>query len=399
MKVFKLFAVAALVALSTSLSAQEANRDENGKFVRGPYLTNKFVDNWFISVAGGVNVFGDGGYKVRLGGSLDANVGKWFLPSIGARIGYNGLTGSMWAPTPSKFGDVLDPEMGMYKQKFGFAYLHADALWDVFNTFGGYKERLWDLVPYLHTGAIITYNRADAVKFTDSREFAAGLGLLNNVRLHERVDFTIDLRALITGGKHHLAKDGVSAALQATFGVSVNLGKTGWTRASEWHNPVDTEKIAAVEATAAALTAANATLTKEKETLVKKNEKLTEEVAQLNKKNEEQKAVASNIGPASVYFEIGKTTLSQKELQHLDYYLKNVLPLVDKTKVTVLTGSADSETGTVKRNKYLCKKRVEYVLDLLVKNYGLSADKFQIKTKIADEGTAALNRAVIISFE
>ena len=49
------------IALSMSVSpaaiAQEnGNRDENGKIVRGPYLTNRFCDNWFMGVGGGINI-------------------------------------------------------------------------------------------------------------------------------------------------------------------------------------------------------------------------------------------------------------------------------------------------------------------------------------------------------
>ena len=45
------------MAFAPAAMAQEnGNRDENGKIVRGPYLTNKFGDNWFIGVAGGVNI-------------------------------------------------------------------------------------------------------------------------------------------------------------------------------------------------------------------------------------------------------------------------------------------------------------------------------------------------------
>ena len=114
---------------------------------------------------------------------------------------------------------------------------------------------------------------------------------------------------------------------------------------------------------------------------------------------EEAKAALEDVGPASVYFEIGQTTLSQKELQHLDFYLKNILPNVGENKVAVLTGSADSKTGTMRRNKYLSQKRVDYVKKLLVEKYGISTDNCQFRSSIATEGDAALGRAVIISFE
>jgi hypothetical protein len=32
------------------MAQEDGNRDENGKIVRGPYETNRFGDNWFISV-------------------------------------------------------------------------------------------------------------------------------------------------------------------------------------------------------------------------------------------------------------------------------------------------------------------------------------------------------------
>ena len=55
MKAIKFFAAAAVVALSAAFAspvfAQEnGNKDENGKVVRGPYLTNRFIDNTFVSV-------------------------------------------------------------------------------------------------------------------------------------------------------------------------------------------------------------------------------------------------------------------------------------------------------------------------------------------------------------
>jgi outer membrane protein OmpA-like peptidoglycan-associated protein len=116
-------------------------------------------------------------------------------------------------------------------------------------------------------------------------------------------------------------------------------------------------------------------------------------------KNRPVKAALEYVDPASVYFEIGQTTLSQKELQHLDFYLKNVLPNVGDKKVAVITGSADSKTGTVRRNQYLSRKRVDYVMNILSEKYGVEADRFQVRTQVAKEGDPTLNRAVVISFE
>jgi outer membrane protein OmpA-like peptidoglycan-associated protein len=275
-------------------------------------------------------------------------------------------------------------------------------MWNISHAIGGYKEtRLWNVIPYGHTGFLMTYDRGDDAQNFSDREFAMGLGLLNNIRLCDRVDLTLDLRGILTGGRHHAATGGVAGAIQMTVGASVNLGKTNWTRAANWHNPSDVDALAAAAASAAALTAANAALADEKAELEKKNAELAQANDELQKALEDAKANAglTEVGPAAFYFEIGKTTLSAKELEHLDFYLKNVLPNVGDKKVAVITGSADSKTGTVRRNKYLSQKRVDYVMNILAEKYGIEADRFQVRTQVANEGEAALNRAVIISFE
>jgi outer membrane protein OmpA-like peptidoglycan-associated protein len=404
MKTIKLFAAVAFVALSAALStpvlAQEnGNKDENGKIVRGPYLTNRIIDNTFVSVAGGITMPFHKDYKTAISPALDIYLGKWVTPCVGLRLGYTGITGSIWSPVANIFGSELNTENNMYKAKYGSAYIHGDVMWNISNAIGGYKEtRLWNFVPYVHAGYVLGYSLEKGDKSRD-KEFGAGVGLLNNIRVHERVNITLDVRSMFAGGRFHGATGGCTTNLTAALGLSVNLFKTNWVRSENWHNPVDTDKIAAVEATAAALTAANATLESDKAKLTKENEELNAEVVELRKRPTEAKAALEDVGPASVYFEIGQTTLSQKELQHLDFYLKNVLPNVGNKKVAVLTGSADSKTGTARRNKYLSQKRVDYVMSLLSEKYGIEADRFQVRTQVAKEGDAALNRAVIISFE
>lgn len=386
------------MAFAPAAMAQEnGNRDENGKIVRGPYLTNKFGDNWFIGVAGGVNIFGDGGYKPGVGGALDVNVGKWFTPSVGARLGYNGLTGAEWSNTASVLGTSLDASKNMYKQQFGFAYVHADVLWNISHAFSGYKEtRFWNFIPYFHSGYHLTYGKKD-VDYRD-QEFAAGFGLLNNLRLCKRLDLTLDVRGVLLSSRHH-ATAGVAGYITTSLGLSVNLGKTNWVRASNWHNPADEDRIGAAEASAAALAAANAALAADKKNLTDEVNALKGENADLKNKLNNVKPGLENVGPAAFFFEIGKTQLSKKELEHLDFYLTNVLPYVNGKKVTVLTGRADSKTGSARRNKYLCEKRVEYLKNILVEKYGIDASNFSVKTEVVADGDAALSRAAVISFE
>ncbi len=372
MKAVKFFLAALALAtvsmfVSPSVNAQEnGNRDENGKVVRGPYLTNKFGDNWFVNLGGGINLGYDNS-DWAVGGALNVNAGKWITPAVGARVGYNGITGM----------DGL------------FSYIHADALWNISNAIGGYKEtRLWDFVPYLHAGLIID-------KPIAGKEWAAGAGLLNIIRLSDRIDLTLDVRG--NTYKRYSRAGYISAAV----GFSVNLGKTNFVRAANWHNPEDVAALDAAAASAAALAAANAALEAEKAELQKANDELTGKNSDLEKALAEAEANSGlkDVEPAAFYFEIGKTTLAAKELAHLDFYLKNVLPFVKGKTVTVITGSADKKTGTAKRNNYLCQKRAEYLQNLMVEKYGIDASAFEVRTLIATEGDASLGRAVVVSFE
>ena len=80
-----------MMAAPEAKAQEDNNRDEIGRVVRGPYMTNRFGDNWFIGAGGGINLFLLDQYTPAIGPSVDANFGKWFTPSIGMRAGYQGI--------------------------------------------------------------------------------------------------------------------------------------------------------------------------------------------------------------------------------------------------------------------------------------------------------------------
>ena len=132
MKRLKFFlGAAALIAVTATVSpamnAQEReNRDMNGNIVRGPYETNRFGDNWFIGAGGGINIFWNEGYDVKIAPSIDANFGKWFTPAVGMRIGYQGINAQAWSNEPGVLGSTLDEGRNQYLQKFGYMYISCN---------------------------------------------------------------------------------------------------------------------------------------------------------------------------------------------------------------------------------------------------------------------------------
>ena len=415
MKRLNLFlGAAALIAVSLTASpavmAQEnGNRDENGKVVRGPYETNRFSDNWFIGVGGGINILWNDGFtadNLKIAPSIDANFGKWFTPSVGMRVGYQGINSQVWSPTATVLGPTMDTDKKMYLEKMGYMYIHGDFLWNISNAFSGYKQtRFWDFVPYLHAGYFRSYG-LDGVDFAKN-EIAAGAGLLHNLRLAERLDLIIDMRATVVNGRVRDAS-GVAVLPTVTMGLAVDLGWPAFVRTStvlaEFES-VTVDQIAALEAAALALEIANTSLQEENAMLSASNRKLNKEVKALKAKADSQAFSATDffeeMGPAVVYFNIGQTVLDDKEMQHMDFIAKNILEKVDQeTKIHItVAGTADGTTGTLKRNQYLSKARGEYVMNLLTQKYGISKDRIVLHPEVISKpANPALSRTVTITF-
>ena len=398
-------AALAAVAMTASpaLNAQEnGNRDENGQIVRGPYETNRFGDNWFIGAGGGINLFLQDGYDPAIGPSIDFNFGKWFTPSVGMRMGYQGIISKVWANMPTDLGPQRNADNGMYAQKFGYMYIHGDFLWNVSNAFSGYKEtRFWNFVPYAHAGYYRSYG-LNGLDFS-SNEIAAGLGLLHNLRLADRLDLIVDMRATAVSGRVH-QDNGVAIIPSVTMGLAVDLGWPGFVRTSTIVNAIEianAEKVAILEAAALALEAANLSLVEENEELADANDDLTKQLANLKKTEVDYSTFFEKMEPAIVYFEIGQAVLDDKEMQHLDFIAKNLIASADKNTKIYLTllGTADSNTGTMSRNQHLSEARAKYIYDILTTKYNISKERLIIKSEVVKNSPKPeLSRAVSVSF-
>lgn len=397
--------IAVLMAASPALNAQEnGNRDENGKIVRGPYNTNRFGDNWFIGVGGGINFYVNEGSVPAIAPSIDANFGKWFTPSVGMRVGYQGIASKVWTDAPGALGTVLDPDKGMYAQKFGYMYIHGDFLWNFSNAVSGYKQtRFWNFIPYLHAGYYRSYGLKD-VQFVDN-EIAGGAGLLHDLRLAERLDLIIDMRVTVVNGRAVGGSD-PSVIPSVTAGLAVDLGWPVFIRTSTLVGAVEAvnaERVAALENTIAALELANIALKDDAQKMSAANEKLQNENEGLKKElaEDDYTEFFEAMEPAVLFFEIGKTVLGEKELKHLDFLAKSLIAQADeRTKLQLtLLGSADSNTGSMGRNQKISAARSQYVYDLLTEEYGISPDRIVVRSEVVKaDSKPEMSRAVVVSF-
>ncbi len=382
---------AASLLFSVNATAQENNnRDENGKVVRGSYETNKAFDNIFIGIGAGYNsgIWGLGkngnttgstkwgtNYPINFQGigglGVDVFVGKWFTPAIGTRIGYMGLsnhTGNKFSTTPNQH------------------YIHADFIWNMFNSFAGYKEtRVWNLNPYFTTG-VLGYKATGTTKY--DWEYAAGFGLLNTWRLSSRVGLFLDLTALVAHSRQYPGASKLSPKrfffpLSANFGLQFNLGKTNFDRHSTITPvvipvPFTTEQYNALKDKVAALEKENASLKNKIAALEKEVAPLRSLVNGQTYLYENGKFTAVDVkagAPVSIYFDMGSAKLSAREKAHLEYFTNNIATADTKVEVN---GYADKATGSAKTNQALSEKRAKAVVDLL-KKAGVAESNIECK--------------------
>ena len=395
MKIKSLLLVAAAFAISVAASAQETNKDENGKRIYGPYETNAFGDNWFINANIGLNISMDGGFAnlTRVGAlnygaglTVDLAAGKWFTPCFGARLGWAGWgTGNVGGN--SKFGG--------FPGVWGFNYVHADVLWNISHQFAGYKElRRANVVPYFTSGMV--FGRKLGTNDRIRMGLGIGAGVMVQIRCSDLISFVPDVRFIGFNGEIADVK-GIAGQFSATVGVQFNLPRSNWTRKATTVAAY-TAAVADAEAARDAAKVSEQKAVAAKEAADAKADKLAKENEELRKKLAEVKAIrVVDLGenPVAAYFEIGQTKLSDKEMAHLKYNVKTAIAGNQDVKL-ILTGSADKFGGSNKRNRQLAQKRADYVINLLVKEFGLSVDNFEVVTTVVD-GTSPLSRAVIIS--
>lgn len=434
--VLALCTISAVASAETKGEKDTSNKDENGKTVRGPYLSNRFIDNTFVGAAWGMNMFSQSkiDFKARVTPTaLDVYLGKWFTPSVGLRLAYTGLTGS------ENSTKTIPDSSEKLIEKFGFAYVHGDVLWNISNTIGGFREdRLWNFVPYLHAGYLRLYDvRDDANAGTDDKhdsnekdnEVAGGVGLLNLIHVHKRLNLTLDVRDMLFSGRfHNWDKGGVCNGFTATLGLQVLIGNTRFDRVDAAAAAGAAAGAGALAAAEAALAAAQAALAKSEEdnkALADANKNLTDDNNNLNDDKKDladqlAKALANagaaeaagnagnadnaksplDFGSIKLYFRYNQSTLTPTEKAHLRYYLDAVLAKNPDAEFYV-TGCADKSTGTEEFNVNLSKERAENTIDLLVDEYGISRDKIHFRdSRILDDNKneLSLDRFVLIEF-
>ncbi len=331
--------------------------------------TNSFWANWYVSAGldfnaaytSQENCSNKNPFSVDRGTfGFDVAVGKWFTPGIGLRTKFQGL----WAKQVNTRTN---------HPSYKFWNLHEDVTFNLSNLFFGYNEkRVWNFIPYVGIG--IGRNMS-----ANNYDITYNAGLLNNFRVSKH--FTIFLDAYITAVEGSFdganpdpwrSYDKVSQRhwdklVGLSVGVTYNLGKCTWEKTP------DVDALMAMNREQ--MDALNASLKEQQD----ENARLRD---MLSKQKPAEKVVETRTElvstSQSVFFNIGSSKIASRK------DLVNVKEVAEYAKANnkkiLVTGYADSKTGSAEFNQQLSEKRAQVVADELVK-MGVNRDNIIVEGK------------------
>ena len=234
----------ALVVVAMSAFAQQ---EVDPKPSHANFVTNKFWDNWEIGAGVGVQTwfFGDnqdeGKFGKRLSYEVDVQATKWITPVFGARLQAQGLqmeSTCQYLDNNSNYKDVF-PGFTAKQNDWSYFFIHADAMVNVRNWIGGYKEmRVWQPIVFGGFGYARSHI-SGAGKF-GNQEWAFSYGLLNKFRVSKSIDLTLEAKNMLVresfglrGGDPQATYDDFNKygnLLSLTAGVTYRFNRRGFAR-------------------------------------------------------------------------------------------------------------------------------------------------------------------------
>jgi len=355
--------------------------------------TNSFWANWFTQLGGGVGVAQKNGYS--FGDATDFgrtygisfSVGKWFTPGYAMRItvdweAFGGLDD--WATA----GNGAPYQIS--KASKNYAYAVYENLFNLSNLIYGYNEnRFWNVSLLPRAGVarnfcLNTYTPMIGVGAQSMWRFSNEFG----VYLEGSMNWTTDAFFKNLTGDY---KNGAEKIYDIKIGVCYNWGKNTWSKAV---NLEDYEALS--EEACAKLNDLRGQLQSEQDENARLRAELAKKPVEVPAPSAPEKIIVANT--VSSFFNINSAKLnSKKDLINLEAIATTAKNTGAKV---VITGTADSKTGSSAYNQTLSENRAKAVAEELI---NLGVDKDKIETRgiggVNDVTPYTLNRRAIIELK
>ena len=348
------------LALASASVASYAQTDV--PTVKYSVATNSFWSNWFVQAGAAWNAWYSGEEhgsdlkkspfkKFRTHPGASVALGKWFTPGIGLRTKLQGV-----------WGNTVRSDGQSHLNRYWL--LNEHVMFNLSNLICGYNEnRLFNLIPFVGggVGRSMTYNLYSMdlsagvqAQFRICKKFAVYAELGWN-RLESDIDGGTIYDTNVRGWDTH------DNNLYAELGFNYNLGKATWNAVPD----VD----ALMAQNQAALDALNAKLRDAEN----ENANLRNQLKNQPKVETVSQSVKELITtPISVFFNLDKIDIaSQKDLVNVRAIAKYAK---DNDRNLLVTGYADSATGSAAHNQELSENRAKTVAEELQK-MGVDASK------------------------
>lgn len=352
-------------------------------------VQNGFWDNWFIDLGvthlssysdteHGLGINKNPFWTGRRSWGGELSVGKWATSAFGMRLKGQ----AAWMTQVVSANGAENPTLKQFS-------LSLQPMVNLTNLFGGYKPRWWEITLYGGFGVL-------DVTESNSMSMIADLGVMNTWNITKRFHINLDIYTrmgekdmdCVEGPQVNRVFKTRDTQVGFSAGIGFNLGKVGWEKAPDMDAILANHKaqIDALNGTISGLEAENADLKNKLARRPKENKVVTNTVTEF--------ATTSS----SVFFNINKSVIaSRKDLvnvkQLADYAIAN-------NKTVVVTGFADSKTGSAAYNQKLSEARAKAVAAELVK-MGVAEDKIETVGQggVADLTPISYNRRAVVTLK
>ena len=364
--------------------------------LRPTYLDNVsrsvgWGSNWFIEAKGGASAFlgspiGCGDVFDRTMPVLQVGLGKWFTPSIGGRVEFQGL----------QFKNAN-------LQKMHYQFIHADFLWNVTSNFMQDDKGIsrWDVIPFVGVGMVRNSDWSGVCQcpgsISGSHPFAFSYGVQVRYHVYERMHLLAEVSGMTTLKNFDAVNTSARFGdhmINASLGLSVTIGKQGWKKVIDerpymQQNDYLMDELSRLREKAKNCNKQDSSLSGKWENKnnysglnslryrlsINENDDDGEgqENDELTNGNNSENQIAIGV-PVYFYFKLNTNHLvDESQMSNLDEIAK--LAKAENLSISI-SGAADSATGTEQINRELSKARAKFIGQELIKR-GISKDKLK----------------------